>query len=215
MKRIVKGLLLVIVALSLTSCIELIEEMHIHADKSGTWEMRLEANGMQSLLGSVGKYLGEDIVGDWKAIPEKRLKDLKAIKGISNVEVNSSGDFIVGLKFSYKNQRALNKALYALAGYKKQFFYPKLYKVKKHKFKKVDIGKVVHKKLSEELEDMPNKSWMEYVSLTSIYHLPSDQIEVKSSPESAYRLKGNTYTQKHNLLSLSEQYSDLGIKFKY
>ena len=213
--KYVRIALLILVSLSFTSCIELIEEMHINADKSGTWEVRLEAMGLQALLGSVGQYLDEDMVEDWKSIPEGSVKKVEKIKGISGVEVSKAGAFIIGLKFQYKNQRALNKAIYALAGVKKRFFYPKLYKVKSHTFKKLDIGKIVHKKLSEEMATMENKSWMEYVSLKSVYHLPSDQIEVKSSKGSNYRLKGNTYTQKHNLLALTEEYNNLGIKLKY
>lgn len=214
-RKLLRPLVLFTLILSLTSCIELVEEMHINADKSGTWELRMEAMGLQKLLGSLGTYLGEDAVSDWKKFPSNSLKRVKAIKGISDVQPSMSGDFLIGLKFKYANQKALNKALYAMANVDKKFFYPKLYKVKKHKFKKVDIGKIVYQQLSEKLETLDNTSWLEYVSYKSVYHLPSKDLELKSSKNTNYKLSNNIYSQKFSLLQLSSQDNDLGIKLKY
>lgn len=214
-KNILKTFALIAMALSMTSCIELIEEMYVHNDKSGSWEIRLEAGGLQSLFGTIGSYLNEDMVKGWKQIPSEKIKKLEAIKGVSNVHSNKTGDFVIGLKFDYENPRALNKALYALLGADKKFFYPKLYKHGKHRFKKLDIGNQLFKRMGPQIEKLENKSWLEYVSLKSVYHLPGNEVELKSKEKGNYTLKKNTYIQKHNLLQLSSQDNDLGVKLKY
>ena len=97
MRKLFFTLSIFILSLSLTSCIDLIEEVSINADLSGTYEMRLEASGFGGLMGQMGGNIDIPQIAEL----DQRLASLRNQPGISNVSKNiTAKDLKFNIRFS-------------------------------------------------------------------------------------------------------------------
>ena len=114
---IVCRILFICCSLFLTGCLEIIEEVNLNPNGSGTLNLTINASQSKSNL---DKIMGQDSIYGQK-VPkrqdiEKALADvsnkLKNTKGISNVEMNRNfNNYILVIKCSFANVAALNAAI--------------------------------------------------------------------------------------------------------
>ncbi|MBX9851177.1 MAG: hypothetical protein K2X86_05395 [Cytophagaceae bacterium] len=110
-------ILLICGSLFLTGCLEIIEEVNLNPNRSGTLTLTINASQSKSNL---DKIMGQDSIYGQK-VPkrqdiEKALADvsnkLKNTKGISEVEISRDfNDYILVIKCSFANVAALNAAI--------------------------------------------------------------------------------------------------------
>ena len=179
---------IVILAFSLSSCIEIIEEIHINPDKSGNviWKIDLGVISEMSKM-----FMGADeaqMLADIEKFPKKGIKSISEIPGISNAMVlprnKENGSY--GLQFDFQNTKSLNQAYYSLIKTQKKWYYPSLVKVKKRKFKRRDFSPFIDR-FDIELPKTSDAKVLSLIKVKSIVHLPRETKKVKNkgtySPE--------------------------------
>lgn len=203
-------LLIAVLSFSLTSCIDLVEEIWVNDNQSGRVQLRVDAGNMSIFFTALSDYLQKDFANEISAAPEKYANKLKDIRGISNVKSISklkTGNF--GITFNFDNQKSLNKAWYSLLGMKKRFFYPNIYKIRKHKLKKKNLHKYLKKYLEENKDKIKTNDILKMIDFISIYHLPSDVKKIKNQ-EGTKLTNGKVVTKTISLEKLLEDEIDLG-----
>lgn len=98
---------------ALTSCFNIIEEVAINRNGSGTYRNTID---MSQMMGMVAAFMPDSVrqmTGEMEKGMTSSLGDLKGIKGISNVSSTSEGDFIYSISYTFDNTNALNKAITA------------------------------------------------------------------------------------------------------
>lgn len=106
--------------LSLSSCFELVEEVSMNLDGSGSFKISLNLNQSKSTLDG---FKNKDSIDHYKvpktadidAKVSEAMAKLKAVKGISNVtSERNHTDYIYTLKCNFTNLTALNTAINTL-----------------------------------------------------------------------------------------------------
>jgi len=101
-----------IALLFLTGCITIIERYKINADGSGTMEYLIDMSEMYEMMASFSDSTEKPETAEIDKSMREALPILNTIDGITNVEL--TGDisrYIAGVKFDFKDVKALNKAL--------------------------------------------------------------------------------------------------------
>jgi hypothetical protein len=208
MKKII--FLIIITSISLTSCIEIVEEMWINEDKSGKLELRIDAGSLGVFFNSIGQYIGEDLSKKIINAPNKMASSLNKIKGISNVKpITNPKSGKLGLSFNFENQHSLNNALYSIFGLNKKFFYPNAYKIKNHKIKKKDFTNYLTRYFEENKSKIKSDEIIKMINYITIYHLPKDVKKIKN--EIGTKLSDKiTVIQSNSLENILKEQIDLG-----
>ena len=116
MKKIIP---IVVILLTLSSCIEIIEEIHINDDKSGSLSYKLESSQLGFLLNKLSGLIDIKFEDQLKEKAKDLAVLLKQKEGISHVEFNidhKSMDY--ELRCNYSDTKKLNAALYEFKGLK-------------------------------------------------------------------------------------------------
>jgi hypothetical protein len=200
--------------LSLTSCIEIVEEITLHKDKSGNIKYRLETNQISSFLNSFSDFIDLPIENRLKTEVEKFALKIKHQEGIDSVKFNideKSGYSLLTLSFT--NQDALNNAIYSILGYKKKMFSPKYIKITNHNFQRKNFSPWVKKYLEKEKVDIPGKELISMVTFKTIINYPVvvKKFKGKNLSLSTDRLK---ITQKNKLNDVFDNKTNVSIKSK-
>ncbi|KAF5043635.1 hypothetical protein DSECCO2_500190 [anaerobic digester metagenome] len=169
---------LALVALFLTSCIELEERIKIYPDKSGDYSLSLDL-GALTQTGMDAFKPSEDILNFPKTV-ENAVKDVSGITDVKAISDTKKGLYQVS--FHFKNHKVFKKALLQLAGMKYGFVVPKYMKVGKHKFSKKNIGPLITKQINKQ-EDSPLLQDFMGVEVSSM-------INVKTIIETPHEVKG-------------------------
>ncbi|MEZ4886902.1 MAG: hypothetical protein R3E32_19390 [Chitinophagales bacterium] len=106
-------LVTIVCSFALTSCFNIIEEVAINRNGSGTYKNTLD---MSQMMGMVAAFMPDSVkqmAGEMEKGMTSSLDGLKNIKGISNISSTSEGDFIYSLSYTFDNVDALNKAITA------------------------------------------------------------------------------------------------------
>ena len=206
---------IIVITLPLTSCIDIVEEIWIKEDKSGKMEFRIDAGNLGFLFGQIADYLDKDLSKQLSTAPDKYGKKLKGIKGVSQVKsVSNFKEGKLGLGFEFKNQKALNEAWYALLGVEKKFFYPKVYKINKRRFKKRNLYKYLFKYLKQNKEKVKSEKVFQLVHVKSIYHVP-DTIKKLKNEDHTKKVGDKMLFQDYTLETLLSEELDLGQRVRY
>lgn len=159
---------------SFTSCIEIIDDLSINEDGSGTFKYTVNISSSKVKLNS---YLALDSL-DGKRVPsldeikgyvDEVVTSLKSQEGISNLTIESNySDFIFKLKLDFNSVKDLQAAIKAVAQENSK------------------------KRYLEEL----NHSWLSYTSESLVRSIPKMNIEraKKLSAEEIKLLKEGSYT---------------------
>lgn len=115
--KVLRFLILLILPLGLTSCLEILEEVNMNTDGSGA--LTLTINASQS-KGQLDNLLTKDSIYGVKIPSRKDVEislaevtgKIKSINGISNVSVNRDWtNYILTVKCNFQNVAALNSAI--------------------------------------------------------------------------------------------------------
>lgn len=161
-----------------TSCIELVEEIKINKDASGTISWRLETDDWLSQfmnnfsLDQINPIEGNE--GEIHAFVQKLRKQ----DGITKVEYNLlPGDQYISIAF--KNTKSLNKALYAAFDHKKTCFTPSYIKITQNKVIRKNLSPYVKRYIKKEKISLPAEDILSNISLSTFIHTPDKIIKVK------------------------------------
>lgn len=117
MKKALAALLILLTALSTSSCVNVIEKFFFKKDGSGTYTMTVEMGGLADMIRGFGgdeADLNEALSGASDEF-EKLANRLEGIEGISNIrkELNSE-DLTFSYLFDFSEVKSLNHALSAI-----------------------------------------------------------------------------------------------------
>jgi len=171
----------------LTSCIDLVEEVTINKDLSGSYEMRLETSGLGGLMGQVNGVPEIPQINELK----QKIRVLKSQAGISNVQqLIKPKDLKFRVSFDFEDEKALNNALYALADAEPNMFVKKILKVKKKKVIRPNLSPYLHRLLEDQnlSEQLPSEDLLNYINYKFIINTPR---EIKSVSGNRAQIQSN------------------------
>jgi len=198
MPKAIKIFGLLLITLSLNSCIELVEEVTINPDLSGNYHLYLQHNTFEFLFNAIPYDLNLNEV-------ESGLQRLKQEKGISNltsdIRLNKGK---LSIQFDFSDAKSLNKAFYASIGTKKRFYNRSFLKVGQKKIKRPNLTPYLIKYAESRgvLDQIRNEKMLDYISYR--YRLISSNT-LKSAFPPNISSKRNEYTQLYPLKSLLVQ----------
>jgi len=173
MRKLIFTISLILASLTFTSCIDLIEEVTINKDLSGTYNMRIETSGFGGLMGQMG---GGVEIPQLKEL-DYRINILRQQKGISNVsKVIRPKDLKFDISFDFESEESLNQALYAIAEAKPNMFVKKFLKVRKNKVVRPNLSPYLEKLIEEQnlQSQIPSDDMLNYVNYKFIVNTPKN-----------------------------------------
>ncbi len=208
-------LLLALSLITLQSCIELTEEVTVNKDRSGSLAFSLKIKNSGSLMGLLSQFADVSIPDNYDDEVNQVVNQLKQQPGISNVKFSkeNSGNML-NLSFDFADDKSLNKAIYALAGEKKTFFKPSVYKVKSHKFSRRNLTEMAKDLIDKEQENIPDELVFSFVNIKTKVNTP---VPVKSvSVKNAVLSKDQkTVTLSNGLSDILESSRNTGFTIRY
>ena len=206
---------IVVILFSLSSCIEVIEEVHINKDKSGSLSYRIESNQVGFLLNKIASFIDNSFEDQFKEKVEEIADKLKQKDGIEHVEFTmdpNSMDYELNCKFS--DPKKLNKAVYEIFGYKKTILSPSYLKVSNNTVKKINFSPRLKKYLEKEGIEIPSEYLTDVIYFKSYIYLPQ---KVKKAKGSQVNILNEKYKveQKFKLTDVIENKVNVGVKIRY
>jgi hypothetical protein len=169
----IKLLFFSLLLLGFTSCIEIVEEITVHKNNSGSIKYRLETTRMSSLINSFTEIIDVSVENQLKEDIEAFALKLKSLEGIDSVRLKldgKPGNYI--LQFSFENPDYLNNAIYSLLGYEKTMFSPKYLTLTDHRFHRNNFSPWIKKYLNKEEVEIPAKEFITMVNYKTIVNYP-------------------------------------------
>jgi len=198
-----------------TSCIDVIEEIWVNEDKTGEASFRIDIGSLGLLISAASDYIDKDMLNEIIKAPNNKSKTIKDIKGISEVKpINLIKSGKLGLKFKFSNQKALSNAYYSLLGVDRKWYYPSLFKIKKHKFKKLNLAGYLQDYLTENKDNFKNEDLLKMITYKSIYHFPTEVKSMKNLDHTKL-IPGNTVIQSYEMNTLLTEKVDLGNLIRF
>ena len=158
MKKFLIPLIISVLAFSMQSCLEIVEEITINEDQSGSMLLSAGVTNANSIFGLIGSFTDITFMDDLEREADIIVSKLKAREGISNVQfskIGKAGKY--SLSFDFDNSKSLNNALYAVNNQKKTLFQPSFYKIKKNKYRRKNITNWANMLLEKEKENLPDE----------------------------------------------------------
>jgi len=208
-------LLLFISIFFFSGCIEIVEEVTINPDKSGTVSFNMDLGTLGGLAINMGeKYMQSSMLNQIKNLPETVAGILKGVDGLSNVKPVSNKKGLYSISFDFKNAKQLNAAIYKLFDVKKKFFEPDYLRLNKRKFVKKNYAPALRLIVNKYQDQLKDKSILKIVSYKSVFHFPK---EVKNFSNKNYTLSSDKKTLefKCTLDELLSEKTNIGSKVKY
>lgn len=203
--------------LLLQSCIEIVEEVTINQDQSGKISLSVNAGGNNNPFMALINQFADMSFLDEISRNAMRVNDiLKNQAGISNVRYSESrrkGQLELG--FDFEDEKSLNNALYAVGGYQKSFFQPKLYKIKMNKFVRKNTTGWIIRLIEQEKENIPDEAIFDLIEVKSVYHFPNDARCIRAPKNVVSSDNDHTFTSSNFLSDLIDKKTNTRIKIKY
>jgi hypothetical protein len=178
-----KGLLItIIVFLSLPGCIDIVQEIKLNPNKSGSIRFSIDFGVLGSSFMNVAKdYIDLSLMDDIKKQPFISAKVIENTKGIRNIlPVSDNNKGLYALSFDFDNEKALNEAFYKLFNSKKKIFLPKVFKISKRSLKITNLAPVVRYFANKYEKDIKDNKLLSFVSFKQIFVLPDGVKKVKN-----------------------------------
>lgn len=208
-------LVLSIIILTLQSCIELTEEVIVNKDRSGTLGFSLRINSSGSIMGLINQFADNSYMDDINDEVQTVIKQLKQQPGISNVNfTRENSDKLMKFSFDFSDDKSLNNALYALAGEKKTFYKPAIYKVRTHRFVRKNLTEWAKELINEEQENIPDNLVFSFIDVKTKVQLPEParSVSVKNAVMSKDK---KTVTLTNELSNILDQNQSTGFRIRY
>lgn len=212
--RRLSGLWLVLL-LGLTSCFELVEEIEIRKDKSGSVSYRIESEEGGSFIENMTGMLQLSVDEAVHTEADKLVRALKAQPGISNIKYNISGA-ITGssIQFEFDHPKSLNAALYEISGNKKKWFSPGYFKVGCRGFKRINFAPWITFYLEQEEIELPPAYLTDLVAYKTVVHVPSKIRKVKPSGQVS-QTSDRKAEARYLLTDVLNESVNTGMKVRY
>ena len=175
------GILLILMSMSLSSCIDILDEIILNRDKSGSVFIGLESQMLGSVMSMAKEQIDPAIFSELDSFPAASAERLKGIAGIHEInamDVMSRGRF--GIAFRFDNPKALNRAYYALLDMDKKWYYPRFIKIGNHKISRKNITPQLVKQIDEHNPDLRNSEFHRFLNIKSVIKLPAENISIES-----------------------------------
>lgn len=209
-------LLVAVSLLSLTGCFDITEEITVNKDGSGIYMNKIDASKlaeqmkMLAAMDTTGemmpklKYsLDSSFASAWDSY--------KGIKGISNVKIDTSKEFVYIVTMNYANVDALNTALAKDKAVGEQ----KMYSWEKGKITRQDIPLNMNDmKSDDDQQKEMMKSFLSDMKYKIIFHLPGNVKEISNKVATLSDDK-KTVTLEANLLDVTDDKVKLGTQVTY
>jgi hypothetical protein len=206
---------IVVIFISLTSCIEIHEEIHIYKDQSGSLFYKLESSQLGYIFNKIANIIDINIEDQLKEKAKELAFKLKQKDGISHVEFNmDSRTMDYEIRCDFSNTKKLNAALYEAFGYKKTFFSPSYLKATNHKVKKINFAPMLKDYLADEGINIPSEYLSDVIYFKSTIYLPRKVKKAKGSQTNILNNE-NLVFQKFRITDVIEDKVDVGITIKY
>lgn len=212
-----KILFFLLITLTLTSCIEIRQEITINEDQSGKITLVLDMGSLTgSLLNAASKFINMDFLKQIQALPNKAVAKITGIEGITNLKA-IDGNGMYGVSYEFKDSKTLNKTFYKLFNQKKTFFKPSLLKIKKHQVKLINITPYLNLYYKLNKKDITNEELFKYINYKIVLNLPQPYKKISKNKEN---LTYSSDDKKKLIFSfpvndMLEKSLDTDIKIKY
>ncbi len=217
-KLLKKRWLVAVIAISLLlhSCINIVEEVTVHADRSGSVSLRLDAGGGNPLMTLLGRFVDLSFMDDLEQEARGVASILRSQPGISKVNFIKKGrNGALELSFDFADSRALNHALYAAAGARKTCWQPAIYKTRGSSFVRTNTTGWLRLLVKEAGDEMPDKAIAEFIDITSIYHVPKPLRNISSNAKYSVSKDQMTITTTNTLADVLDNNISSRIKIRY
>lgn len=219
MKKIVY-LFSVIVTLSMSSCIDFLEQISFQKDGSGEYSMRVDAT---KFMEEMEAFASMDTTGEMMPNMKKMLdstfrassENVKSVKGIKNLKFDASTPNIFITTYSFENIDALNEAMKNGESDQKQFEFTKKKLLRTSAFKSLDLEGILGKGEDEEGQQAEMmKQMFADMKMTTVYTLPS---KVKSVSNKAAVISDDkkTVTFESTFKELLDKTTDKNLEINY
>jgi hypothetical protein len=214
-KKILFAFSLLTVTLSMQSCIEIVEEITVNEDQSGTLALSAGLNNANSIFALIGAFTDITFLDDIEREIEIIVSKLKAQQGISNVrftKIKSGGNY--ALSFDFSDSKALNNALYAVNDQKKTFFQPSFYKITKNKYHRKNITNWANMLLEKEKDNLPDESVFDLITYKAVVHFPR-QVKKVNADDVVISKDEKTVSISNFISDILDKRIDTGIKVRF
>jgi len=198
-----------------TSCIDIVEEMTIHSDRSGSLAYRIEISGAGNFLSELTGMFSASVEDQIKVEANQFIQILKTQDGITNLQYNlTGGPGTYFLEFDFKDHESLNNSLYAIGGAKKTMFSPGYIKIGKSKFKKLNFTPWLNRYLKQEEIEFQSPFITDNIAFVSVVNVPEDISGTKPADKNVYGFLRKT-RQEFRLSDILEGESNTSLKIRY
>jgi hypothetical protein len=198
-----------------TGCIEIVEDISIKRDKSGTITYSIETPGASGLLQGLAGMLNGSAEQNVRKEVGKVIRELEKQEGISNLRYNLDGR--AGryfLQFDFSHVSDFNNAMYALVGSKKNIFTPGYLKASSGRFKKINFSRWLNKYFEKENLEKPSRFITDNIAFRSVIHAPAVIKDVKPHTASSSR-SPQSVEQKFVLTDILDGSVNTGMRIRY
>jgi len=194
--------LLIFLTVLYSSCFQIVEEVSLNADGSGTATTTIDFSEMMNMM---SMFLPDSLkeTFDMNSAMKEDIPRLKNMKGISNVKANDQGQYVYSVSYDFKDAKSLANANIlasddAMGGMKTAYT-----------FKRSKVQRLTNYSADDSLDDLDMNSdemkslfeMMEKPTYTVVYNLPRKAKKVKVKGESAeVDQVGKKVTIEYNLL---------------
>jgi PBP1b-binding outer membrane lipoprotein LpoB len=205
MRKFFSFLLTALTVVFLTGCFDITEEITVKKNGAGQYVNKIDATKFAEQMQAFAAF---DTTGEM--IPKLKFSldstfsstwsGYGKIKGISNVKIDTSKEYVYILTMDFEEVSALNAALSSTKGTTQ----PDLYAWEKGKISRKDLPiNMGDMKMEDESQKEMLKGFMQDMKYTIIYHLPSD---VKNVENKESKISGDkkTVTLACNLLDVMD-----------
>lgn len=211
----IRPFLFVSIVLILSGCIEIVEDITIHNDKSGTFQYRIETSQGGSFLQNLTRLIDVSVEDQFRFEAEKFISELETQPGISNIHYNlngRSGSYF--LQFDFSDYKSFNNTLYAINGSKKTIFTPGYIKIGKSRFKKINLSPWLKMYIEKEHIEFPSPLLGDMITYKAIVHVPDEINRIKPGDTFIDRSQRKTI-QQFRFKDILEGKVNTGIKIRY
>jgi hypothetical protein len=211
-KKYISIITILMMALSFTSCIDLVEEVTVKKDLSGHYEMRLETSGFGDLMNQMGSNIS---IPQLKELDEK-MRVLSVQPGISHLKKNIKvNEMQFNISFDFENEKALNNAMYQLAGIEPNMFVKKFLRIKKHKIIRPNLNPHLQRIIEDQdlLKQLPSTDLLTYVNYKFIIN-SAREIKEASNPKAIIQSDKKTLISSYSFKDLIIDKKDIYLKIR-
>jgi hypothetical protein len=214
-----KFLVLIILVSSffMQGCIEIVEDIHINQNLSGTLSLSVNADGGSNIfMALLGQYADLSLMDEIRSNAVMAKDRLRNQKGISNVSFSGSPrKGSLQLSFDFEDDKALNEALYAIADYEKPFWQGKIYKINQHKFVRKNTTPWIKLLLEQEKENIPDDVLFDLIELKTLVHIPAKAKKINKRCNAIATDGDRTFATSNILSDVLDEKRNTRIKIRY